>query len=227
MRRLIEIWPSSGRDRPGRDEFALVIDRRRRFRVLIVPPLLAEMNRMRRLIATTMRALDVHGIDSFAPDLPGTNESAAPLYSQSLHTWRTVMERAARHFTATHVLAVRGGALIFPNVLPGWVLEPVSGAAILRQMVRARVVAAREHGEHADSAALIEMGRTEGLMLSGYDLGPALVAGLETARPLDEGQRQIHQSELGGAALWMRAEPGDDPAQAVRLADIIAAGITA
>jgi len=222
MRRLIELWPC-----PGRDEFAAVIDRRRRHRVLIVPPLLAEMNRLRRLIATTMRALDMHGIDSFAPDLPGTNESTAPLYSQSLHTWRAAMDKASRHFAATHVLAVRGGALIFPNVLPGWVVEPVSGSAILRQMVRARVLAAREHGEHDDSAALIELGRTEGLMLAGYDLGPGLIAGLETARPLDEGQRQIHQSELGGAALWLRAEPGDDPAQAVRLAEIIAEGIAA
>jgi hypothetical protein len=222
MPRLIETWPNS-----GHDEFAAVIDRRRRHRVLIVPPLFAEMNRMRRVIAATMRALDVQGIDSFAPDLPGTNESTAPLCSQSLHTWRSAMDRAARHFTASHVLAVRGGALIFPNALPGWAWEPVSGAAILRQMVRARVIAARERGDHEDSAALIELGRSEGLMLAGYDLGPGLVAGLETARPLDEGQRQIHQSELGGAALWLRAEPGDDPAQAVRLADIIAAEIAA
>ncbi|WP_420382495.1 hypothetical protein [Novosphingobium sp.] len=219
---MIEIWPNS-----GGDEFAAVIDRRRRHRVLIVPPLFAEMNRMRRLIAGTMRALDVHGVDSFAPDLPGTNESTAPLYAQSLHTWRTAMERAAKHFAASHVLAVRGGALIFPNVLPGWALEPVSGAAILRQMVRARTVAARERGDHEDTAALIELGRSEGLMLAGYDLGPGLVAGLETARPLDEGQRQINQSDLGGAALWLRAEPGDDPAQALRLAQIIADGITA
>ena len=64
--------------------------------MLIVPPLLAEMNRLRRLIATTMRALDMHGIDSFAPDLPGTNESTAPLYSQSLHTWRAAMDKASR-----------------------------------------------------------------------------------------------------------------------------------
>ncbi len=195
MRRLIERWTSS-----GYDEFAAAIDRRRRRRVLIVPPLFAEMNRLRRLTARTMRALDAHGIDTFAPDLPGTNESTAPLHAQSLHTWRSAMERAARHFAATHVLALRGGALIFPNTLPGWVLEPVSGAAILRQMVRARVLAARERGEHEDTAALIEQGRNEGLVLAGYDIGPGLIAGLESARPLDEGQRQINQSDLGGGA---------------------------
>jgi len=233
---LIVPWPSSdhkgsGREGPGRDgpvaEFAAAIDRNRRHRLLIVPPLLAEINRTRRLLASTMRALDGHGIDSFLPDLPGTNESLQPFFGQSLHGWRQAMARAARHFAASHVLAVRGGALIFPNALPGWVLEPVSGQAILRQMVRARVIAAREAGLHEDSAALIDTGRTEGIMLAGYDFGPALIAGLESARPLDEGQREIRQSELGGPALWLRAEPGDDPAQAARLAGVIAAEITA
>lgn len=204
-----------------------MIDRARSFRLLIVPPLLEEMNRTRRFLMGTMRALDGHGIDSFLPDLPGTNESLQPFVSQSLHGWRMAMVRAARHFAATHVLALRGGALIFPNVLPGWVVEPVSGASLLRQLLRAAVIAAREAGRHEDSAALLETGRTEGIVLAGYDFGPALIAGLDSARPLDEGQREIRQSDLGGAALWLRSEPGDDPAQAARLAAIIAAGIAA
>jgi len=223
---LIGTWPCPGRNGPV-EEFAVAIDRARRRRLLIVPPLLADMNRMRRLLVSTMRALDTYGIDSFLPDLPGTNESLEPFLGQSLHGWRGAMARAAQHFAASHVLAVRGGVLIFPNALPGWVFEPVSGPTLLRQMVRARVIAAREAGRHEDSAALIETGRTEGIMLAGHDFGPALIAGLESARPLDEGQREIRQSELGGAALWLRAEPGDDPAQTARLAAIIAAEITA
>jgi len=223
---LIETWPCPGGDGQT-DEFAVVIDRARPFRLLIVPPLLDEMNRTRRLAVGTMRALDAHGIDSFLPDLPGTNESLQPFVSQSLHGWRTAMAQAARHFAATHVLALRGGALVFPNVLPGWVVEPVMGASLLRQLLRARVIAAREAGRHEDSAALLEIGRTEGIELAGYDFGPALIAGLDSARPLDEGQREIRAGELGGAALWLRAEPGDDPAQAARLAAIIAAGIAA
>ncbi len=222
---MITTWPCPGRD--GSDEYALAIDRRRRHRLLIVSPLFAEMNRTRRWLSGAMRALDVHGVDSFLPDLPGTNESTARLLDQSLHGWRAAMAQAARHWQASHVLALRGGALVFPNTLPGWVVEPVSGTAILRQMVRAAVIAAREDGRHEDSAALIERGRTEGVLLAGYDLGPALVAGLESARPLDEGQREIHLSELGGTALWLRAEPGDDPAQAMHLAAIIAAEIAA
>ena len=233
---MIVAWPcsdhkASGRDGPGRDrpveEFAAAIDRNRRHRLLIVPPLLAEMNRTRRLLVSTMRALDGHGIDSFLPDLPGTNESLQPFFGQSLHGWRQAMARAARHFAASHVLAVRGGALIFPNALPGWVLEPVSGPATLRQMVRARVIAAREAGRHEDRANLLVLARSDGIELAGYDCSPALIAGLDSARPLDEGQREIRLGELGGAPLWLRAEPGDDPAQAERLATLIAAEIAA
>lgn len=205
----------------------MAIDRGRRFRLLIVPPLFEEMNRTRRLLASTMRALDIHGIDSFMPDLPGTNESLQAFASQSLHAWRIAMARAARHFEASHVLALRGGALVFPNTLPGWVIDPVSGSSLLRQLLRARVIAAREAGRQEDSAALLETGRTEGITLAGYDCGPALIAGLDSARPLDEGQREIRIGELGGAALWLRAEPGDDPVQAARLAAIIAEGIAA
>ncbi len=219
---MIVQWPC-----PGGDEFAVVIDRGRRFRLLIVAPLFAEMNRTRRWLNSTMRALDIHGIDSVLPDLPGTNESLQAFAAQSLHAWRMAMARAARHFEVTHVLALRGGALVFPNALPGWVIDPVAGSTLLRQLLRARLIAAREAGRHEDSANLLELARTDGIDLAGYDCGPALIAGLDSARPLDEGQREIHLGELGGAPQWLRAEPGDDPAQAERLAVLIAAEIVA
>jgi hypothetical protein len=142
------------------------------------------------------------------------------------------MKLAAQHFRASHVLAVRGGALVLPTALPGWVLEPVKGAAILRQLLRARVLAAREAGLAENSAELLEQGREHGLDLAGYRLGAALVAGLDAAEPDDamfeaRGQRMIRQADLGGGALWLRSEPGDDPAQAAALARIIAEGIAA
>ncbi|WP_353229212.1 hypothetical protein [Novosphingobium sp.] len=221
---MITTWPAPG-SHAGAPEFAAAIDRGRRARLLIVPPLFDEMNRTRRLLVRTMRGIDAQGIDSFMPDLPGTNESGQPFASQSLHGWRQAMAVAAKHFGATCVLAVRGGALVFPNVLPGWVLEPAAGASVLRQLLRARVIAAREAGLREDSALLLEFGRNEGLMLAGYDVGAALIAGLESARPLDEGQREIRVADLGGAAPWLRAEPGDDPAQAARLTAILAGGI--
>lgn len=223
---MIREWTCPGTDGPA-TEFAVGFDRGRKHRLLIVPPLLDEMNRMRRMLVTAMRALDWKGIDSLMPDLPGTGESLQAFSGQSLHGWRSAMSLAARQFRATHVLAIRGGALIFPNDLPGWVLEPVMGAAVLRTLLRARVLAAREAGRHEDAATLAEVGRSEGLDLAGWRFGPAMIAGLESARPLDEGQREIRLSELGGAALWLRAEPGEDAAQSHKLAAILAAEIAA
>lgn len=214
-------WPCPGPDGPA-DELAVRCDRGRRRRLLIVPPLFEEMNRTRRLLVETMRRLDSHGIDAMLPDLPGCNESLQPFAAQTLHAWRRAMAQAAAHFGASHVLAVRGGALVFPNALPGWVLEPVSGNSILRQMLRARTIAAREAGVSETIAELTERGREQGLELAGYPCSAALIAGLESARPLDEGQREVRQSELGGGALWLRAEPGESAAQADALAALIA-----
>jgi hypothetical protein len=106
--------------------------------------------------------------------------------------------------------------------LPGWVLEPVKGASILRNLLRSRSVVSGEA-----MADLIDLGRTEGLELAGYRCGAALIAGLESALPLDEGQREIRQSALGGSALWLRSEPGEDAGQAASLADLIAREISA
>jgi hypothetical protein len=216
-------WPCPG---PA-DELAVIFDRARRVRLLIVPALFEEMNRTRRLLVETQRQLDALGTDSMLPDLPGCNESQQAFAAQSLGSWRDAMAAAARHFAATHVLAVRGGALVFPTALPGWVLEPQKGASILRQLLRARVLAAKEAGRAENTADLLEQGRNHGLDLAGYQLSAALVAGLDAAVPQDEGQRVIRQSELGAGPLWLRSEPGEDPAQSAALARIIAAEASA
>jgi hypothetical protein len=222
---MLATWPCPG---PAGilQELAIAFDQGRTARLLVVPALFEEMNRTRRFLAETQRLLDSAGIDSFLPDLPGCNESVQAFSAQSLSSWRDAMAAAGRYFGATHVLAVRGGALVFPTVLPGWVLEPVKGAAILRQLLRARVVAAHEAGFAEESAHLLEIGRNIGLELAGYRLGSALVAGLDAAVPECEGQRVIHQSDLGAGALWLRREPGEDPEQSATLAAIIASEIT-
>lgn len=221
---MIALWPCPG---PGgqSEEYALAIDRSRPRRLLIVPPLFDEANRMRRMLIDTMHLLDQGGVDSFLPDLPGCNESLQSFEAQSLHGWRSAMHLAARHFAASDVLAVRGGALVFPEALPGWALEPAKGAAILRQMIRARVIASREAGNHEDSAGLLEVGRTEGLELAGWHCGASLIAGLENALPQIEGHVLIAQSQLGGGGLWLRAEPAAAPEQSEALARLILAGI--
>ncbi len=204
----------------------MVFDRARAHRLLIVPPLFEEMNRTRRLLVETMRRLDAAGIDCFLPDLPGCNESLAPFAAQSLTAWRAALAHAAQHFGVTHGLAVRGGALVYPAALPGWVYEPAKGSALLRQLVRARIIAAREQGIDEDSAGLIAQGRKSGLELAGYHCGPALIAELEAALPV-AGPREIRQGELEGGALWLRSEPDESPQQADALAHIIAQEIAA
>ena len=227
---MLETWPCPNVDLGPAgfaDELAAACDRGRAARLLIVPAMFEEMNRTRRFLIETQRLLDTAGIDSFLPDLPGCNESPQAFSAQNLGSWRDAMAAAARHFHATHVLAMRGGALVFPTSLPGWMLEPVKGASILRQLLRARVLSAREAGMTEDSAELLEQGRQHGIELAGYRLGAALVAGLDAALPQDGGQRVIRQSELGAGALWLRSEPGEDPAQSAALVRIISAEIAA
>lgn len=224
---MIAAWTCPGPAGPV-SEHAIAFDSDRSHRLLVVPALFEEANRTRRMLIEAMRRLDAAGIDSFLPDLPGCNESTQDFAAQSLSAWRSGMEAAAKHFAATHVLAVRGGALVFPNRLPGWVYEPAKGQTILRQLVRARTIAAREAGRTEDSASLIAKGKEHGLELAGYRCGAALIAGLESAVPQDEGQRTLRQSELeSGAGLWLRSEPGDAPEQSAALARIVAEEIAA
>lgn len=212
----------SGYPCPGGDEFALAFDRQRAHRLLIVPALFDEANRLRRLTVEVMRRLDAAGIDCMLPDLPGCNESLQPLDSQTLEIWRAAMAAAAGHFDATHVLGIRGGALVLP-ALPGWRYAPVKGATLLRQMLRARIVVAKEAGLAETQEGLLAVGAREGLDLVGYRLSPDLLAQLQAAEPAEA--NDIAQDLLGGAGLWLRAEPGEDRAQADALAAVLAVGM--
>lgn len=207
------------------DEFALAFAPGRPHRLLIVPALFEEANRMRRLTVEVMRRLDAAGIDSFLPDLPGCNESRASLETQTLDSWRAAMAAAAAHFGATHVLGIRGGTLVQPD-LPGWRYAPVKGANLLRQMLRARIVVSREAGLAETQDSLLETGSHEGLELVGYRLGAGLLQQLQTGGSSDR-TSEISQDTLGGGGLWLRAEPGEDRLQADALAAIVAVGIKA
>lgn len=192
-------------------------------RVLVIPALFDEANRLRRFTVETMRRLAEAGIASVLPDLPGTNESLQPLAAMTLDHWRAAMAAAAVHFAATHVLAIRGGAIVAP-LLPGRAYAPVGGAAILRQMIRTRVIASRESGREESAGTLLEQGLAKGLVLAGYPLSAAMVAGLHAA--ITPGNlAAIAQADVGGPGLWLRAEPGEDAGQAQALADCLASAI--
>ncbi|MFC4255913.1 hypothetical protein ACFOWT_10860 [Croceibacterium xixiisoli] len=200
----------------------MTFDRGRVIRVLVLPALFEEANKLRHFTVATMRLLDQQGIDCFLPDLPGCNESLAPLQTQTLTGWQADVQRAITHFGASHVLALRGGAMIAPAGYPGWALAPIGGAALLRAMLRARVLASREAGREETRESLLETGRSAGLELGGWQLGPRMIHALESAQPLAT-LRRIAQEDLGGGgALWLRAEPDHNPQQAAALATIIA-----
>jgi hypothetical protein len=221
---VITGWPCSA----GGEEYALSFDRRRSRRLLVLPALFDEGNKLRHFTAEVMRRLDGAGIDSFLPDLPGTNESLAPLADQSLGGWRLAAAEIAGHFSATHVLTIRGGAMLAPESLPGWRYAPAAGSSLLRSLLRARILASREAGRDEDREDLMTRGREAGLELAGYRLGAQLLAGLADAPLPDPGAlTEIGQSDLGGPGLWLRAEPDHDPGQADALAAIVAMGLIA
>lgn len=205
------------------EELLVAFDRGRDLRLLICPAWFDEANKLRRFTIEVMRRLDRAGIDTLLPDLPGCNESLAPLRNQTLEGWRSAMIAAAAQVRATHVMAIRAGALIAPPGLPGWHYAPQSGPKSLRGMIRARTIAAREAGLAETSEVLLAEGRAQGVTLGGWAIGQAMFAALETAEPvLATGQSEIAQSSVGGPGLWLRAEPDDDAGQADCLVALIA-----
>ena len=214
---MIAGWPA-----PDGEEYAVAFDRGRERRILVLSALFDEANKLRRFTVEVMRRLDVLGADTFLPDLPGCNESRAPLEVQTLTGWREAAELAAQHFGATHALTVRGGALCAPE-LPTWRYAPATGASILRAMLRARVLANKEAGIEETRDGLLEAGRKSGLELAGYRLGAVMIRELETAESSGGAAlANMAQTDLGGPGLWLRAEPDHDPAQAEALARIVA-----
>lgn len=206
----------------GGEEYAIAFDRGRSRRLLVLPALFDEANKLRRLTVEVMRRLDGAGIDAFLPDWPGCNESLAPLEAQAFEDWREAADMAAAHFRANRVLAIRGGALLAPP-LSGWSYAPVGGAALLNGLLRARTIATREAGLAETREELLEQGLHDGIELAGYQLSAAMVGDLHTAQP-PAGLVGIAQADLGGPALWLRAEPDHDSHQADALAAIVAMG---
>jgi exosortase A-associated hydrolase 1 len=220
---VISAWPTPA----GGEEQALAFDRGRDLRLLVLPALFDEANKLRHFTVELMRRLDAAGIDSCLPDLPGCNESLAPLDEQTLAGWGEAAQAAAAYFGATHVLSIRGGALCEPASLPALRYSPATGSSLLRAMLRARVLASKEAGIAEDREALIELGRREGLELVGYRPGPALIRELGSAEPSGGAAlANIAQSDVGGAGLWLRAEPDHSSEQAEALAAIVADVVT-
>ncbi|MEQ1498319.1 MAG: hypothetical protein ABL914_06635 [Novosphingobium sp.] len=209
-------------------EYALTFDAAREKRVLIAPALFEEGHKLRRFTLEVMRRLDGAGIDCFLPDLPGCNESSQDLALIEPEDWRMALEAAARHFEATHILAIRGGGLVLPARLGGWHYAPVKGASLLKTMLRARIIAAREAGREETIDALMEQGLQMGIDLAGYSLSGEMLRQMGELLPGKQTGISVIEHELiGGSALWLRAEADEDAQQADALAAVIAIGLSA
>lgn len=213
---LTGLWPSP----TSGAEYVISFGKGRPCRVLVIPALFDEGNKLRHFTVEVMRRLHAGGADCFLPDLPGTNESTALLAEQTLSGWRNELREAARHFRATCVLAIRAGALLDPATLPALHYAATSGATQLRTMARAQALAAREAGNPISRDDLLATGKNEGVTLAGYALGPAMVRELLEAKAAPP-FASIAQADIGGSGLWLRAEPTHDPHQADRLAELV------
>jgi hypothetical protein len=210
----------------GREEQVLGIgDINATRKILIIPPLFDEMNRMRRMIVVAMRDLAARGIATFLPDLPGCNESLALMPEQDLECWRSAMILAAERLGASHIAAIRGGALIDDGLrdFPHWRLAPVKGASVIKTMMRTRIAGDKETGVTTSMDDLMAEARSSRVELSGHLLNLKMVEQLTAAEPAI--LPNVHTVNLGGgtdmiagSALWLRAEPQDDAAMSAAIA---------
>lgn len=197
--------------------------------ILVVPPLFDEANRLRRTLVVAMRALAKQGFAALMPDLPGQNESLEPLETVDLTHWQDALGDVAAGIAGPVLIAsVRGGSLIDHKAAAAgwWRLAPVSGASLLRTMMRARVAADREAGLASSLESLQGDAETAPLLLAGNLLSSAMIAQLGTAEAQTvEPLRTVALGADGiaGTPLWLRAEPGEDAAMAAAIAADIAA----
>lgn len=196
--------------------------------LLIVPPLLEELNRTRKLLSDLMRLLAERGIASHLPDLPGTGESTRPLEAVAWRDWRDAVAAAAVACRATALFSLRGGTLLddAAQVARMMRFSPVEGKRLLRDLVRSRSVTDSEFDAEAQQRVFE---RTT--WLGGYPLTAGLAAALRAAAPADtgavtlrlEGDAAPADAHVAGTPLWRRAEPSGSPELAASLANEIVA----
>jgi hypothetical protein len=208
--------------------------------VIVAMPPFEEANRTRAFVVTMLRALAERGIAGALPDLPGTGDSRVATEHATLTNWRRAFSSASAALRETHTsvhgVAIRGGALIDAAAAldSRYHFAPMSGAKLIREMVRTRLAAAREDGETFDAASITWPGPP--IELAGNRLDRQLIADLSAANPATPApirtarlasDAQGADITFDAAPLWRRAEPGNDPALAALIADDIAAWIAA
>jgi hypothetical protein len=185
------------------EELAFRFGINHKIQILMFEPLFEEKNRTRRLIAQMARSLDTAQIGVIVPDLPGTGESLVEIAEVSFSDWKDAARAAVAQFKPTIIASMRGGALL-DSAAPTnklWRFAPENGARIVRDLERTR------------------LGSQSSDLLGGHKISPSFLAALrEASIPSDCDVRTVRlatdvglaDATVAGAALWRRAEPGDD-----------------
>jgi exosortase A-associated hydrolase 2 len=162
--------------------------------VLVIPPLLEELNKSRRTLHLLGQALAARGIGCLLPDLYGTGDSAGDIGDATWDTWIADLNGVhawllGQGAVRVDLLALRGGALLTrdwlaaaPIRVPRLILwQPIiSGAQLVQQLLRLRLAAGLVRGSRATTIALRERMALDGwIEIAGYRLSAALMARLE------------------------------------------------
>ena len=200
----------------GRREWMMRVGGKQPLNIIVLLPFFHEGNRLRAIAAGIMRALAERGIGSVLPDLPGCGDSLSPL-PDDLAFWRDAAAGAARATNALSTLAIRSGALLDDLAPPGcrWRLSPATGAALTRDLVRSRVVEARDAGREENVEGVAARARSETTRLAGYSMPAGLFHTLEGAVPDPTAARTIRLAgdarpadrRVAGALAWRQSEP--------------------
>ncbi len=76
----LQSWQAPG----GSEELSLSFGPEDAPRLLVLPAWFDESNKLRHFTIQTMRTLERRGVASILPDLPGCNESLAPMREQDV-----------------------------------------------------------------------------------------------------------------------------------------------
>lgn len=178
--------------------------------VLLLPPLLEELNKSRRQLNELARALHAAGHGVLLVDWFGTGDSAGELADASWSQWQADVAAArtwlAEHYSVPPIFcALRGGALLLPehSDCPWLLCAPmVDGQQQLTQWLRLKLMAARMAGETLSSDQLQAQIAAGGVEIAGYFLPPALVDPMRAIRLHDIAPNTTswrHVIELGSA----------------------------
>jgi len=174
--------------------------------VALFLPLFEEANRTRAFGVSLLRALARRGIGGVLPDLPGQGESEIATAAATLADLR----KAGVTVGATHVIAIRSGALLAPD-RPAWLLSPQTGRELVRELTRVS-------GAPLDGDLVEVAGNLLSRVLLNDLQGATHVAGRVVRLTSDPQPADLH---VDGSPLWRRAEPDNDPA----LVQLLAADI--